>query len=84
MWNVLAAVKTEFVAFGRVLDTLHKQLGTAQKTIAAVSTRKRAMDGKLRSVQSATTVEANKVLELSPDGEVEDVDDTSASDSPDP
>ena len=84
VWNVLAAVKTEFVAFGRVLDTLHKQLGTAQKTIAAVSTRKRAMDGKLRSVQSLTAVEANKVLELSPEGDVEEVDDPSASDSPEP
>ena len=64
VWNVLAAVKTEFVSFGKVLDTLYKQLGTAQRTIAAASTRKRVMDGKLRDVQSLTVSESNKVLDL--------------------
>ena len=65
VWNVLAAVKTEFISFGKVLDTLYKQLGTAQKTIAAASTRKRVMDNKLRDVQSLSAPEAIKVLELS-------------------
>lgn len=80
VWNVLAAVKTEFVSFGTVLDRLYKQLGTAQRTIAEASTRKRVMDSKLRSVQSLTVVEANKVLELGPAGDDGESDEASEPD----
>jgi DNA recombination protein RmuC len=65
VWNVLAAVKTEFQKYGDVLAKLHKQLGTAQQTIEAVGTRHRAMDRKLREVQSLTIPDADKVLGLS-------------------
>jgi DNA recombination protein RmuC len=64
VWNVLAAVKTEFVSFGKVLDKVHRQLITAQKTIEDAGTRKRAMDRKLREVQSLSASDANKVLDL--------------------
>ena len=69
VWNVLAAVKTEFIAFGKVLDNLSRQLGTAQYTISSMSTRKRVMDSKLRGVQTLTAHDASKVLGLSPDAE---------------
>jgi DNA recombination protein RmuC len=65
VWNVLAAVKTEFQKYGDVLAKLHKQLGTAQQTIEAVGTRHRAMDRKLREVQSLSIPDADKVLGLS-------------------
>jgi DNA recombination protein RmuC len=84
VWNVLAAVKTEFVSFGRVLDKVHRQLITAQKTIEDAGTRKRAMDRKLREVQSLSASDANKVLDLNAALEEDDVkelaDDASADD----
>lgn len=73
VWNVLAAVKTEFVSFGRVLDRVHKQLITAQKTIEDAGTRKRAMDRKLREVQLLSASDANKALDLNAAPEEEDV-----------
>jgi DNA recombination protein RmuC len=78
VWIVLAAVKTEFALFGKVLDALHKQLGTAQRTIETASTRKRVMDRKLRDVQLLSARDSNKVLELN---ELEDVDLEQNSDS---
>ena len=79
VWNVLAAVKTEFSTFGKVLDALHKQLGTAQMSIDNARTRKRVMDRKLRDVQLLSVHDANEVLELSEreDDELEETFDSS-------
>ena len=56
VWNVLGAVKTEFVKFGGMMDTLHRQLNTAANTIGgdgdSVQRRLRAMERKLRDVES--------------------------------
>jgi len=56
VWKVLGGVKTEFVKFGEMMGTLHKQLNTAANTIGgdgdSVQRRLRAMDRKLRDVES--------------------------------
>ena len=64
VWNVLAAVKTEFGKFGEVLDRAKKQLITAQNTLDQADTRTRAMRRKLKDVESLGAGEAAEVLEL--------------------
>lgn len=76
VWNVLAAVKTEFLKYGNVLSRLHKQLGSAQATIEAVTTRQRAMDRRLKDVQSLSVPEASMVLGLSATFDGEALDDS--------
>jgi DNA recombination protein RmuC len=81
VWNVLGAVKTEFLKFGEVLEKVHRQLDSAQKLIEAAGVRKRAMESKLRDVQSLSVPDANRLLELNaaieeadPDRVTEDAD----------
>jgi DNA recombination protein RmuC len=64
VWNVLAAVKTEFGKFGEVLDRAKKQLISAQNTLDQADTRTRAMQRKLKDVESLGVGEAAAVLEL--------------------
>jgi len=71
VWEVLGAVKTEFGKFGEVLDKLKRQLGTAQKTISETGRRTRAMERKLREVESLPESTSEQVLEL-PEFEVVD------------
>ena len=47
VWQVLAAVKTEFEKFGEVLDKVQQKLQEASNTIDKVSVRRRAIDRKL-------------------------------------
>tara|TARA_B100001750_G_scaffold247885_1_gene275432 strand:+ start:381 stop:1559 length:1179 start_codon:yes stop_codon:yes gene_type:complete len=69
VYNVLGAVKTEFVKFGEHLGKLHKQLNTAANTIGgdgdSINRRLRAMERTLKDVESLTPVGANEVLGLS-------------------
>ncbi len=69
VWNVLAAVKTEFGKFGEVLDKVKKQLSTATKTIEETGVRTRAMERKLRSVEELPAAVASEVLALPTNGE---------------
>jgi len=69
VWNVLAAVKTEFGKFGEVLDRAKKQLITAQNTLDQADTRTRAMRRKLKDVESLGVGEAAEILELAEDSE---------------
>lgn len=69
-WEVLAAVKTEFGKFGRVLERLKKQLDTAANTVSRAEVRTRAMESRLRSVEELPESEAPDVLAL-PFGEDE-------------
>jgi DNA recombination protein RmuC len=62
VWEVLAAVKTEFGKFGEVLDRVKKQLTTASRTIDQAGVRTRAMERKLREVQQLPESEAQKIL----------------------
>tara|TARA_B100000029_G_scaffold422962_1_gene429949 strand:- start:12775 stop:13932 length:1158 start_codon:yes stop_codon:yes gene_type:complete len=74
VWNVLGAVKTEFVKFGGMMDTLHRQLNTAANTIGgdgdSVQRRLRAMERKLRDVESLPSSGPTNLL-----GHPEDLDD---------
>ncbi len=77
VWQVLAAVKTEFGKFGDVLAKLKKHLQTASNTIEKTETRTRGMERKLREVEQLPADEASSLLELPPltgdeDDEVEE------------
>ena len=51
VWNLLAAVKTEFGKFGDVLDKTQKKLQEASTTIETAARSSRAIERKLRDVQ---------------------------------
>ena len=65
VWEVLAAVKTEFGKFGDVMDKLKRQLNTASKTIDETGVRTRAMERRLRTVEELPIEEATIRLGLS-------------------
>jgi len=71
VWQVLAAVKTEFGKFGGVLDKVKKQLATASNTIEETQTRTRVMARKLREVEQLPVGESDELLELLPEDELE-------------
>ena len=52
VWEVLGAVKTEFGKFGDVLAKTKKKLAEASDTIDAATVRTRAMERRLRGVES--------------------------------
>lgn len=62
VWNVLAAAKTEFQKYGQVWDKLGKQLATAQNTVAEAGRRTRAVERKLKSVESPTAINSTPDL----------------------
>ncbi|HET6352507.1 MAG TPA: DNA recombination protein RmuC [Coriobacteriia bacterium] len=64
VWKILAAVKTEFGKFGDVLVKVKRQLNTAANTIGETERRSRAMERKLRTVESLPEAEASALLEL--------------------
>lgn len=64
VWQVLAAVKTEFGKYGEVLDKVQRKLHKASNTIESVAVRRRAIDRKLRSVELLPDGEAAALLEL--------------------
>ncbi len=53
VWNLLAAVKTEFGRFGGVLDGVKKKLQEASNKIDEVDVRSRAITKKLRAVEES-------------------------------
>ena len=72
VWQVLAAVKTEFGKFGEVLDKVKKQLATASNTIDQTQTRTRAMARQLRKVEQLPSGESDELLDFLPEDEYED------------
>ncbi len=64
VWEVLAAVKTEFGKFGDVMAKLKKQLNTASNTIDQTQTRTRAMERQLQTVEQLPPDEATARLGL--------------------
>ncbi|PRA10180.1 DNA recombination protein RmuC [Arthrobacter sp. MYb211] len=52
VWQVLSAAKAEFRKYGDVWDKLEKQLSTAQNTVKEAGTRTRAVERRLKDVQS--------------------------------
>jgi len=65
VWDTLREVKKSFEDFEKVLNTAHKQLRTADKTIdALVGTRTRAINRALRDVQQLDEGPRQTILEL--------------------
>ncbi len=64
VWQVLAAVKTEFGKFGDVLSRVKRQLASAANTIEQTEVRTRVMEKKLRDVEQLPSESASSVLEL--------------------
>jgi DNA recombination protein RmuC len=52
VWQTLAAVKAEFSKFGAVLDKVKKQLDTASNSLEQTGVRSRAMERRLRDVET--------------------------------
>jgi DNA recombination protein RmuC len=52
VWQVLGAAKAEFKRYGEVWDKLGKQLATAQNTVAEAGRRTRAVERRLRDVET--------------------------------
>lgn len=62
VWQILAAVKTEFSKFGDALESVKRKLHTASNEIEQVGTRTRVMERKLRSVESLPESQAAELL----------------------
>jgi len=62
VWQVLAAVKTEFGKYGEILDKVQQKLHEASNTIDKVSVRRRAIDRRLRGVEILPEMEAGAIL----------------------
>jgi DNA recombination protein RmuC len=68
VWKLLAAVKTEFGKFGGVLATVKRNLDNAANNIDKVAVRSRAMERKLRDVESLPEPDAAVLLQISASG----------------
>ena len=77
VWRVLGAIKTEFGKFGVILDKVKQQLDTASRTIEKTGVRSRAIERKLRSVETLPEPEALEILALPAASEDDDGDDLS-------
>ena len=75
VWNILSAVKLEFATFGTHLSKVQSQLQTASSSLESLqSTRTKAMQRKLRDVELIDSNKTNKILELTNDEELPDLD----------
>jgi len=64
VWQILAAVKTEFGKFGEVLDKVQKQINAASNTLEQTAVRTRVMENKLRHVETLPADTSGLVLGL--------------------
>ena len=65
VWKVLSAVKTEFSKFGEALGKVRRQLDTASNSLEDLTiTRTRAMERRLKSVETLSEEESEKLLDL--------------------
>ena len=72
VWRVLGAVKHEFGKFGAVIDRVGRKLDEAQKVLDdEVGVRRRAMERRLRAVETLPEAEAAALLEYDADGDDE-------------
>jgi DNA recombination protein RmuC len=62
VWNLLAAVKTEWTKYGDLLEAVQKKINQASETIDKVKVRSRAIGRKLKDVQELQTGEASTAL----------------------
>jgi DNA recombination protein RmuC len=61
VWQVLAAVKSEFGRFEKVFDKVHKKLQEAQNVVERAGTRRRAVVQKLHGVEALPELKAAEV-----------------------
>jgi DNA recombination protein RmuC len=64
VWNLLAAVKTEWTKYGEALDKVQKQLHLATDSLEKAQVRTRAIGRKLKDVQELPAEQAQAVLAL--------------------
>ncbi len=64
VWNLLAAVKTEWSRYGEILDGVQKKLHQASETIEKAKVRSRAIGRKLKDVQELPAGENAVLLDL--------------------
>lgn len=64
VWNLLAAVKTEWTKYGDVLEAVQVKLHQASDTIEKAQVRSRVVGRKLKNVQELPISEANALLPL--------------------
>jgi DNA recombination protein RmuC len=64
VWNLLAAVKTEWTKYGDFLDAVQKKLMQASDSIEKAKVRSRAVGKKLRDVQELPSGEAAALLSI--------------------
>jgi DNA recombination protein RmuC len=62
VWNLLAAVKTEWTKYGDILDAVQKKLHQASETIEKAKVRSRAVGRKLKDVQELPAGEVTALL----------------------
>jgi DNA recombination protein RmuC len=62
VWLLLGAVKTEFGKFGAVLEKTRNQLDSVRNSIDAAGVRTRAIERKLRSVESLSQEQSHGLL----------------------
>jgi DNA recombination protein RmuC len=62
VWNLLAAVKTEWTKYGEVLEGVQKKLHQASDTIEKAKVRSRAIGRKLSDVQELPADDAKVLL----------------------
>lgn len=62
VWELLGAVKTEFGKFGTVLEKTRKQLDTVRNSIDSAGVRTRAIERKLRGVESLSGDDTQRLL----------------------
>src|SRR5579864_2229421 len=62
VWNLLAAVKTEWTKYGEVLEAVQKKLHQASDTIEKAKLRSRAIGRKLSDVQELPADDAKALL----------------------
>lgn len=72
VWQILGAVRGEFGKYNEVVDKLSKQLSTAAKSVENLGMRTRAMNRKLRDVETLPEATAEILLGRA----VEDLEDT--------
>jgi DNA recombination protein RmuC len=65
VWNLLAAVKTEWTKYSEVLDAVQKKLHQASDTIEKAKTRSRAIGRKLKDVQELPASDVTALLPIS-------------------
>src|SRR3546814_2808536 len=65
VWQLLSAVKAEFGKFAGVLEKAHGQLDTVQNSIKAAGVRTRAIERRLKGVETLPGAEAQKLLDRS-------------------